>query len=224
MHTYQEQKFNLPDLKGISPKQLEVHLGLYGGYVKHVNILREKVHELEAADKEGNAYAVAELRRRLGFEFDGMRMHEYYFESFEGGFSEQRDDSPLASALSKKYGSMEKWNEHFRAVGMTRGVGWAVLYFDPRAKTPHVVWVEDHELGTFVGRYLDHPCGGCRMGDDPGSSVVDSWGRTWDHENLFVAGAPTCVSAGCCNGTNTFVALTLRSAEEVGREFPARTA
>lgn len=77
---------------------------------------------------------------------------------------------------------------------------------------------------TFVGNYLDHPCGGCRMGSDPADSVVDSWGRTWDHENLFVAGAPTHVSGGCNNGTNTFVALTLRSAEEVGRAFPARSA
>lgn len=75
---------------------------------------------------------------------------------------------------------------------------------------------------TFVGNYVDHPAGGCRMGDDPASSVVDSWGRTWDHENLFVAGAPTCVTAGCTNGTNTFVALTLRTAEEVGRPYPAR--
>lgn len=78
-------------------------------------------------------------------------------------------------------------------------------------------------LGTYVGNYLDHPCGGCRMGEDPASSVVDSWGRTWDHENLFVAGAPTCVTGGCTNGTNTFVALTLRTADEVGRKYPTRT-
>lgn len=77
---------------------------------------------------------------------------------------------------------------------------------------------------TFVGRYLDHPAGGCRMGADAETGVVDTWGRTWDHENLFVAGAPTCVSGGCTNGTNTFVALTLRTAEEVGRAFPERTA
>lgn len=79
-------------------------------------------------------------------------------------------------------------------------------------------------LNTSVGRYLDHPGGGCRMGTDADSGVVDSWGRTWDHENLFVTGAPTCVSGGCTNGTNTFVALSLRTAEEVGRAFPARSA
>lgn len=66
----------------------------------------------------------------------------------------------------------------------------------------------------------EHPGGGCRMGNDPARSVVDSWGRTHDHENLFVAGAPTCVSASCCNGTLTFAALGLRTAAKIGEEFP----
>ena len=77
-------------------------------------------------------------------------------------------------------------------------------------------------LRTSVDDTQDHPGGGCRMGDDPGTSVVDSWGRTHDHENLFVVGAPTMVSGGCNNGTLTFSALSLRAAEDIGREFPAR--
>ena len=77
-------------------------------------------------------------------------------------------------------------------------------------------------LRTSVDETQDHPGGGCRMGDDPADSVVDAWGRTHDHENLFVVGAPTMVSGGCSNGTLTFSALSLRSAEEIGRAFPAR--
>jgi choline dehydrogenase-like flavoprotein len=77
-------------------------------------------------------------------------------------------------------------------------------------------------LRTNEGNYLDHPAGGCRMGADPSSSVCDSFGRTHDHENLFVAGAPTLPNAGCTNGTLTFVALTLRSAEEIARQFPRK--
>ncbi|HSM59482.1 MAG TPA: GMC family oxidoreductase [Longimicrobiales bacterium] len=77
-------------------------------------------------------------------------------------------------------------------------------------------------LRTAVDDVQDHPGGGCRMGDDPATSVVDSWGRAHDHENLFVVGAPTLVSGGCNNGTLTFSALSLRAAEEIGREFPAR--
>ena len=65
--------------------------------------------------------------------------------------------------------------------------------------------------------FLDHPTGGCRMGSDPATSVVNGWGRTHDHENLFVVGAPTCVSASCANATLTFCALALRAAEEIGR-------
>jgi quinoprotein glucose dehydrogenase len=72
--------------------------------------------------------------------------------------------------------------------------------------------------------FQDHPAGGCRMGSDPATSVTDSWGRTHDHENLFVVGAPTCVSGSCANATLTFCALALRSAEEIGRAFPIRTA
>lgn len=77
-------------------------------------------------------------------------------------------------------------------------------------------------LSTRSDSFQDHPAGGCRMGEDPATSVTDSWGRTHDHENLFVVGAPTCVSGGCANGTLTFCALSLRSAGEVGNAFPVR--
>ncbi len=73
-----------------------------------------------------------------------------------------------------------------------------------------------------VDEFQDHPAGGCRMGTNPGQSVVDSYGRTHDHENLFVVGAPTMPTAGCANGTLTFCALSLRSASKIGEEFPAR--
>ena len=72
-------------------------------------------------------------------------------------------------------------------------------------------------VGRFEGKYLDHPAGGCRMGTDPAASVTDSYGRTHDHENLFVVGSPTMPTAGCTNGTLTMVALTLRSAEEIAK-------
>lgn len=76
-------------------------------------------------------------------------------------------------------------------------------------------------LSTRSDSFQDHPAGGCRMGSDPATSVTDAWGRTHDHENLFVAGAPTCVSGGCANGTLTFCALALRSAAEIGKDLPA---
>ncbi|HEY8468845.1 MAG TPA: GMC family oxidoreductase [Longimicrobiales bacterium] len=83
---------------------------------------------------------------------------------------------------------------------------------------------EGRVLMTRVDEFRDHPCGGCRMGVDPARSVCDPWGRTHDHENLFIAGAPACVTAGCTDGTLTFCALALRTAAELGKEFPPRAA
>jgi Fe-Mn family superoxide dismutase len=146
---YKEQQFNLPSLDGISEEQIKVHLGLYSGYVKHVNLIREKIAEL-SNDKEKNGYLISELRRRFSFEFDGMRMHEYYFEGLEGG-AKEISEGDLKNILAEKYGSFDAFIEHFKAVGMSRGIGWTVLYFDNKAKTPHVTWVSDHEQGVLAG-------------------------------------------------------------------------
>lgn len=151
MHTYQPQAFNLPALSGISEKQIEVHLGLYQGYVKHVNLLREQVADLSATDKEKYAYAIMECRRRLGFEWDGMRMHEYYFAQFEGGAQDADQAGALSKAVSEKYGSWEEFVNHTKTIALTRGIGWTVLYHDTIGNTPHVAWVGDHELGQLAG-------------------------------------------------------------------------
>jgi len=149
--TYEEKKFNIPELKGLSAKQLEEHLKLYAGYVKHANLIREKIGELEQQGKEKNAYLIAELRRRFGFEFDGMRMHEYYFEEFEGGGTEASTAPSLNKVLEEQYNSFEGWLDGFKKTGMTRGIGWAILYYDDKIKGLHNVWVGDHELGQLAG-------------------------------------------------------------------------
>jgi superoxide dismutase, Fe-Mn family len=146
---YKTQQFNIPSLSGLSEKQLEVHLGLYKGYVTHANLCRELIADLTKDEK--NAYAVSELRRRYSFEFDGMRMHEYYFEGFEGGAKEIDGSGLLAKAVTEKYGDWSGFIDHFKKVGMSRGIGWTVLYFDPKGKTSHVTWIGDHEIGTLAG-------------------------------------------------------------------------
>lgn len=151
MHSYTTQSFNLPELPGLSEKQIEAHLGLYEGYVKNTNLLREQIHTLESMDKEKYAYAIMELRRRLGWEFDGMRMHEYYFEQFEGGGNGIDAGGALSQALIEKYGSFEDFIGHFTTIGMTRGIGWTILYHDTKGSTVHVAWVGDHELGQLAG-------------------------------------------------------------------------
>ena len=94
--TYTAKQFNLPALTGLSEKQVKVHLALYEGYVKHVNLIAEKLQAVRDGKLEMDPYITAELRRRLAFEFDGMRLHEYYFEQFEGGATAPNADSAPA--------------------------------------------------------------------------------------------------------------------------------
>ncbi|MBU6323740.1 MAG: superoxide dismutase [Patescibacteria group bacterium] len=147
---YETRTFDLPELKGISEKQLAVHLGLYAGYVKHVNLIADTFAAVRRGEKTLDPYAAAELRRRFAFEFDGMRMHEYYFEQFEGG-SGGNPESALAKAAAEKYGSGEKFMEHIKEIAGMRGIGWVVAYYDPRGKVIHTVFVEDHQLGQLAG-------------------------------------------------------------------------
>ncbi len=151
--TYTARTYNLPALTGLSEKQIKVHLALYEGYVKNVNLIMETLKGYAAyGDKasEGDKLAIAELRRRFAFEFDGMRMHEYYFEQFEGEKGGSAD-SALAKATAEKYGSGENFIKHIKEVAGTRGIGWVVVYSDPIGKTLHTVFVNDHELGQLAG-------------------------------------------------------------------------
>lgn len=148
--TYPTKAFNLPVLTGISEKQIKVHLALYEGYVKHVNLIAEKLAAVRSGKLELDPYMLAELRRRFAFEFDGMRMHEYYFAQFEGGAVPFSADSSLAKAVAEKYNPQDLIT-HIKEVAGSRGIGWVVVYADPIAKTLHTVFVNDHEVGQLAG-------------------------------------------------------------------------
>lgn len=141
-----EQKFTIPELKGISKKNIEEHLKLYSGYVKHANVILQKVRELKK-NAEGNAYLLGELFRRFSFEFDGMRNHEAYFRSFEGGSTPLTENGPLQKALEKNWDSFEIWLAEFKSMALTRGLGWAMLYYDPASKQLLNAWVDEQHLG-----------------------------------------------------------------------------
>ncbi len=144
---YEAQTFNVPEMEGISKEQIDMHLGLYNGYVTHINVLRDQIASL---DSEKDKFAIESVRRRMGFEFNGMRMHEFYFPQFEGGATDEPRETPLGEALSEKYGSWDEFITHFKSVGMSRGSGWTVLSWDKKVNTPHVTWTTDHELGTLA--------------------------------------------------------------------------
>lgn len=150
---YTEQSFNLPTLSGLSAKQIEVHLALYAGYVKNVNALNDKIASYKIDSKE-HALALSELTRRYAFEFNGMRLHELYFEAFGEGETPQRGvctDGELTTALAKQYGSVENWKAEITAVAMMRGIGWALLTYDKKARVFKNIWVADHEIGHLAG-------------------------------------------------------------------------
>ncbi len=147
---YTAKTFDLPELSGISKKQVDVHLALYQGYVKHTNLILEKIEKLRAEDATENAYLINELRRRLGFEFDGMRMHEYYFDQLEGGAAAITTGT-FATLAEEKYGSWDSFISHLHEVAGTRGIGWVVVYYDQNINSLHTAFVNDHELGQLSG-------------------------------------------------------------------------
>ncbi len=147
---YIEKKFNIPELKNISAKTLEEHLKLYAGYVKHANLILQKISEL-SEDTEKNLYTIGELKRRLGFEFDGMRNHEYYFEQFENGFVANNTESNLYKKIVEMWGSYDKWLSEFKTLAMTRGVGWAILYLDEKTGNLINTWVGEQHEGHLIG-------------------------------------------------------------------------
>ncbi|MEX2052218.1 MAG: Fe-Mn family superoxide dismutase [Candidatus Paceibacterota bacterium] len=152
MIKYEEQKFNIGTLKGISAKNIEEHLKLYAGYVKNVNSILEKIPEYQGYSKEDPfaPYVVNELHRRFSFEYNGMRNHEYYFKSLEGGPKRAPEESALAKLGMETWPSYEKWLEEFKALALTRGVGWAMLYYDPKAKRMLNAWVDEQHLGQLA--------------------------------------------------------------------------
>jgi superoxide dismutase, Fe-Mn family len=131
-------------MEGFSEALLNNHFTLYQGYVTNTNKLLEIFPKMMQEDK-GATPEFAELRRRLGWEFDGMRLHEYYFENLGG--KGPAKDGPLAKKLAEDFGSYEAWEKEFRAVGAMRGVGWAALYQDPANGKLMNFWINEHDAG-----------------------------------------------------------------------------
>ena len=146
--TYQAKDYGkLIGMEGFSETLLKNHFSLYQGYVTNTN----KLHELlngKAKDAANPEYA--ELKRRFGFEFNGMRLHEYYFENL-GGKAPLNKAGTLAKKLADDYGSHEAWEEDFKATGKLRGIGWAILYQDNVTDQLFNQWINEHETGHLAG-------------------------------------------------------------------------
>jgi superoxide dismutase, Fe-Mn family len=151
---YTPKQFDLSGLQGISDKTLEMHFKLYEGYVKSVNQLNDKIAEIL---KDGKVDAdefpgYSEITRRLGFEYNGMVLHEYYFQNLQKqGAGIPDSGSHFTRAAEMTFGSFDLWKTDFVGVGKMRGVGWAICYQDPNNGTISNHWITLHEVGNVSG-------------------------------------------------------------------------
>ena len=148
--TYQAKDYSgLIGMEGFSQTLLQNHFTLYQGYVTNTNKLSDLLAAMLKEDKAGSP-EYSELKRRFGFEFNGMRLHEYYFENL-GGKAPLDKSGALVKKLADAYGSYEAWEKDFKATGMMRGIGWVVLYQDNVSGWLFNQWINEHEVGHMAG-------------------------------------------------------------------------
>ena len=153
--SYKAREFNLSGLQGISDKTLEMHFKLYEGYVKETNNLTEKIADFikDAKVDQEEMPAYSELTRRLGFEYNGMVLHEYYFDNLKRGSGTGDPDktTQFVKAAETSFGSYEIWKADFVGIGKMRGVGWAICYQNPANSRLSNHWITLHETGNVAG-------------------------------------------------------------------------
>lgn len=151
---YKAKSFDLSDLTGISNETLAMHFKLYEGYVANTNVLNERIAELISGGEldATKTAAYSELKRRFGFEYNGMVLHEYYFENMmKQGTGDPGKDAAFVKAAEESFGSYDVWKADFNATGKMRGVGWAATYQDPSNGQISNHWINLHETGNVAG-------------------------------------------------------------------------
>ncbi|MFA5077725.1 MAG: Fe-Mn family superoxide dismutase [Candidatus Micrarchaeia archaeon] len=136
--------------EGFSDPLLKNHFTLYQGYVANTNKLADALSAMVGEGKTA-APEYAELKRRFGWEFNGMKLHELYFGNMKKGGSQIEPDSQLHKKLAADFGSYENWEKDFRATGAMRGIGWVVLYYDSNSSRLFNCWINEHDAGHLSG-------------------------------------------------------------------------
>ena len=152
---YKPRQFNLSGLNGISDETLEMHFKLYEGYVKETNNLSERINDFIADGKvdQEEMPAYSEFTRRLGFEYNGMVLHEYYFDNLKsgGGTGDPAQSTEFVKAAESAFGTYDIWKADFVGIGKMRGVGWAICYQNPANGRLSNHWITLHETGNVAG-------------------------------------------------------------------------
>jgi len=144
--TYQAKDYSyLIGIEGFSETLLKNHFTLYQGYVNNTNKLLEL---LSSKPKDAANPEYAELKRRFGFEFNGMRLHECYFENL---ICPTNKPEAVVKKLADAFGSYEAWEQDFKATGTMRGIGWVIIYQDNVTGRLFNQWINEHEVGHLTG-------------------------------------------------------------------------
>lgn len=148
---YQPKSFvHLLGMQGFSNKLLENHFKLYEGYVKGTNQLSDFFASVKTFE-ESQSHEFSELKRRFGWEFNGMRLHEYYFANMENEAIPINAASELFEEILENFGSFKNWLKEFVQIGSMRGIGWAILTYDACSDRLFNVWINEHDLGFLAG-------------------------------------------------------------------------
>lgn len=150
--TYETKKFeHLLGIKSLSDQLLNNHFTLYQGYVANTNKLMEKLLGMAKTGSDLITPEFAEMKRRFSWEWNGMMLHEYYFENMSIGGSQLDKASKLFVQLTKNFNDYDTWEKAFRATGMMRGIGWIIVYYDPLGDQIFNIWVNEHDSGHLTG-------------------------------------------------------------------------
>lgn len=148
---YEAKNFDhLLGTEGFSDPLLKNHFTLYQGYVKNTNILSQELKNLEAEGKSGSP-AFAELKRRFGWEFNGMRLHELYFGNMTKKKTDLSQNSPLYKKMVETFASGQACENVFVETGKMRGIGWVIMTYDPIGKKLFHLWINEHDVGHLAG-------------------------------------------------------------------------
>lgn len=137
---------NLLGTEGFSDELLKNHFKLYEGYVTNVNKMGELADEVEIGTPQ-----YSELKRRFGWEYNGMRLHELYFSNLKKDATKVDEASDVYKKIVERFGSFEKWLEDFKGTGAMRGIGWAILAYDKEEGRMFNIWVNEHDVGYLAG-------------------------------------------------------------------------
>lgn len=148
---YEVKNFDhlLGNIPGLDDALLKMHFKLYEGYVNNTNLILQKL-QLLSSTGQNRTPEFAALKRLIGWEFDGMLLHELYFENL-GGKTPLDTKDALAAKINQDFGSYEQWKADFIATGLMRGIGWVVAYIEPKNGRLVNEWINEHDLGHLAG-------------------------------------------------------------------------